>query len=597
LNGRWEFALDADANWQVPSDVVWRAHIEVPFAPETTASGINHTRFFKACWYRTHVAVPDMPAGDRLLLHFQAVDHDATVWIDGMRARRHEGGYTPFSVDLTPYLRRPAQLEIVVRAFDDPQDLAKPRGKQDWLEDPHLIWYPRTTGIWQSVWLERVPATSIAQLRWTADLARWEIELVARFDGVTCSDARLSVVLHIGDRVIAADDYGPFDGDVCRRIAFPDPGIDDYRNELLWSPQSPTLIDADIKLKSAAGRVIDHVKSYTALRAVGVQGHTIVLNGRPERLCMVLDQGYWPTSGLTAPSDAALRADVELVKAMGFNGVRKHQKIESPRYLYWADRLGLLVWEEMPSPYRFTTRSIELLTREWMQVIERDYSHPCIIAWVPFNESWGVPNLPEVPSERHFVQAIYHLTKTLDPTRPVIGNDGWESVDTDIIGIHDYDEDLDRLSQRYASIAELRPRFFSRERPGGRLLKLDETSETPPIMLTEFGGIALPGIGETGWGYTRARDEWELGRRYNELLDVVRSIELFSGFCYTQFADTYQERNGLLTADRVPKFALELIAQATRGPLSQRQREIESEWVERAERFRRRWNVSGPDDG
>src|SRR4029079_965966 len=234
-----------------------------------------------------------------------------------------------------------------------------------------------------------------------------------------------------GGRVIADDRSRVLGGEVHRRIAFSDPGIDDFRNELLWSPSSPKLIEARLQLWAERGELIDDVASYTALRSIAVQGDRVILNGRPYTLRMVLDQGYWPESGLTAPDDAALRRDVELAKAMGFNGVRKHQKIEDPRYLYWADHLGLLVWGEMTSAYRFNKSSLARLTREWMDAVRRDYSHPSIISWVPFNESWGVPNLPDNQPERHWVRALYHLTKTLDPTRPVIGNDGWESVATD----------------------------------------------------------------------------------------------------------------------------------------------------------------------
>ena len=252
-----------------------------------------------------------------------------------------------------------------------------------------------------------------------------------------------------------------------------------------------------MRLSNGAGELLDTVHSYTALRSIGVQGDRFVLNGRPYPLRMVLDQGYWPESGLTAPDDDALRRDVELAKAMGFNGVRKHQKIEDPRYLYWADALGLLVWEEMPSAYRFTRESIERLTREWIAAMERDASHPCIVAWVPFNESWGVPDLPDSPSQRHYVQALYHLTKTLDPTRPVIGNDGWESVATDIIGIHDYDDDPERIGRRYG-IDEVQSRLFKRERPGGRMLLLEGAQpQDQPMMLTEFGGIAYSP--DTAW--------------------------------------------------------------------------------------------------
>jgi hypothetical protein len=287
-------------------------------------------------------------------------------------------------------------------------------------------------------------------------------------------------------------------------------------------------------------------------------------------LRMVLDQGYWPETGLSAPDSAALRRDIELAKAMGFNGVRKHQKIEDPRYLYWADRLGMLVWEEMPSAYRFTTRAIERVTREWLEVMARDYSHPCIVAWVPFNESWGVPNLPDKAVERDWVLGIYHLTKTLDPTRPVVGNDGWESVATDIIGIHDYDHLPDQIAGRYGA-QENRPKLFRHARPGGRMLVLGNDAHLQhPVVLSEFGGIACSVDLDNTWGYRRSYAPEELLTMYRELLAVVRSRDMLAGFCYTQFADTYQEANGLLYADRTPKIPLEEILKATRGNRSPR---------------------------
>jgi hypothetical protein len=251
---------------------------------------------------------------------------------------------------------------------------------------------------------------------------------------------------------------------------------------------------------------------------------------------------------------------------MGFNGVRKHQKIESPRYLYWADRLGLLVWEEMPSAYRFTRTAIKRTVQEWTEAIERDYSHPCVIVWVPFNESWGVPELPSVGQHRSAVQALYHLTKTLDATRPVIGNDGWESTATDIIGIHDYDGDPAHITQRYGADMDT-AQLFDRRRPGGRVLTLDGYPHRgQPIMLTEFGGIAfLPGTRRSkDWGYTRTATQKEFGKLFHALLEAVIMSPLFSGFCYTQFADTFQERNGLLTADRQPKLPLTQIAKAVK---------------------------------
>ena len=564
LNGAWEFAFDPEGAWTQPSDVAWAEPIRVPFAPETPASGIGHTGFFRACWYRRGVELPDRASGERWLLHFGAVDYKATAWINGLYAGEHEGGYTPFTFDVTDFVTS-GVCEVVLRAEDDPHDLAKPRGKQDWQLEPHSIWYPRTTGIWQSVWMEKVPPTRIGRIAFTPHLARWEIGVEVWTEGEPRPGLRLAIKLRSGADVLATDTYQVISGEVHRGIALSDPGIDDSRNELLWSPHGPHLIEVQMELWGERGELIDQVTSYAAIRSATGQGDRFLLNGRPYPLRMVLDQGYWPDSGLTAPDDAALRRDVELAKAMGFNGVRKHQKIEDPRYLYWADTLGLTVWEEMPSAYRFTSQSVRRVSREWAEVIARDYSHPCIVAWVPVNESWGVPNLPENPRERHYVEALYHLTKTLDPTRPVIGNDGWESVATDIIGIHDYDDQPERMAKRYHSDDE-RPRLFKRERPGGRLLVLGGQQHADlPLMLTEFGGIALARNDQRSWGYSVAKTGDDFARRYERLLGVVRELQIIAGFCYTQFTDTYQEANGLLFADRTPKVAIERIAAATAG--------------------------------
>jgi beta-galactosidase/beta-glucuronidase len=565
LNGAWDFAIDADGLWTLPGEVRWSSSgINVPFAPETAASGVADTSFYRACWYRRAITLPDWQPDTRLLLHFGAVDYCASVWVNGQLAGFHRGGYTPFSFDITPLVDDTGSIAVVVRAEDDPQDLSTPRGKQDWQLHPHSIWYPRTTGIWQTVWIERVPATSIGWVTWTPNLERWEIGFGSGLSGIRREGLRLRVLLECREGIIADDTYRVVNEEVHRRIALSDPGVDDYRNELLWSPDSPTLITARLELWGERGDLIDRVASYTALRSIATQRDRIVLNNRPYFLRMVLDQGYWPEGGQTAPSDAHLRTDVELAKRMGFNGVRKHQKLEDPRYLYWADTLGLLVWGEMPSAYRFRPDSVERVTAEWTAAIERDGSHPCIVAWVPINESWGVPNLPDNPPERHYVQALYHLTRTLDPTRPVIGNDGWESVATDIVGIHDYDPDPDRIQRRYHGDREV-PRIFRRERPGGRLLVLGgDTHAELPIVLSEFGGIALNPSG-SAWGYSRAQSVEDFAVRFESLMQAVHSVGLFSGFCYTQFADTYQEVNGLLTADRRPKIPFSRIAAATRA--------------------------------
>jgi beta-galactosidase/beta-glucuronidase len=565
LNGPWDFEIEADGPPQRPEQQTWSRQIRVPFSPETSASGIGDTGLYRTCWYRRTFSAPELEPTQRLILHFGAVDYHATVWLNGARLGEHEGGYSPFSFDVTEHIDRSrTEQTIIVRADDDPTDLEKPRGKQDWQLDPHSIWYPRTTGIWQTVWLERVPEMRIQQLIWTSNVERWEIGLDASITAPLSCKLRLAVKLSLGDLVLAHDQYLVVAGEVHRRIALSDPGIDDFRNELLWSPAHPRLILAEVELTDLEGKRIDRVLSYTALRTIAVHRDRLLLNGRPYLLRMVLDQGYWPESGLTAPSDAALKRDVELTKSMGFNGARKHQKIEDPRYLYWADRLGLLVWEEMPSAYRFSKRSIERLTEQWMEILQRDVSHPCIMAWVPFNESWGVPNLPDSAPERNYVRALYYLTKTHDPSRPVVGNDGWESVATDIIGIHDYDASHERIARRYFA-HDVVPKLFKRERPGGRALLLEGHSRREhPIVLSEFGGIALRADDGT-WGYTRIEGVQGFERAFTQLMRVVRRLETLSGFCYTQLTDTYQEANGLLHADRTPKLPIHVIHHAVAG--------------------------------
>lgn len=589
LDGRWKFALDPESQWEQPESVKWDSSINVPFAPETPLSGIEATGLNKAAWYRRTFDAPEFHSGERLLLHFGAVDYQATVWVNGRVAARHEGGYSPFSTDITGLLLPEGPQNIVVRAEDDPLDLEKPRGKQDWKPEPHSIWYYRTTGIWQSVWLEVVPETYVGGLRWMPDARKWEIGLEVRLGGVRRADLHLHLRLTLGERLLADDVWVCDANEMTRRIAIPDPGIDDARNEILWHPDSPNLIDAELELRDRAGNVIDRVASYTALRSIALLGNRFVLNEKPFHLRLVLDQGYWADGGLTAPDDEALRRDVELAKAMGFNGVRKHQKIEDPRYLYWADRLGLLVWEEMPSAYSFSQRTAERVTSQWTEAILRDISHPCIVAWVPFNESWGVPDLPHSLAQRSFVQAMYHLTKALDPSRPVIGNDGWEALVTDIVTIHDYDADPERIARRYPSSMDGICSLLREERPGNKLLALDGfVYKDQPVVLSEFGGIAFSRDRARTWGYSRAGDSAEFARRYYRLMSAVRSLRLLAGFCYTQFTDTYQEANGLMYMDRTPKFPLHEIAVATRGPNGPEDDEVEAAWRDGREPTRRR---------
>jgi beta-galactosidase/beta-glucuronidase len=551
LDGSWDFAFDDAGAWSLPGDATFSQTITVPYVPEAPRSGIHDEGFHPVVWYRKtlELSADLAPNADQtLILHFGAVDYESDVWINGRHAARHIGGHTPVRVDITA--QDGNTIEIVVRAKDDPLDMHKPRGKQDWLPAPHGIWYPRTTGIWQSVWLERVSRSHIERIHWTPDFAQFTFRFDAKIRHPDLQ--KLRVRLSLDGRTLVEDEFGVTGSDTRRVIALPDPGIDDARAQYVWSPEHPQLIDAEVTLVGADGTVLDKVKSYTAIRGVSTANGRFIMNGRSTILRLVLDQGYW-REGIMTASDEELRRDVELTKSLGFNGVRKHQKIENPRFLYWADVLGLLVWEEMPSAYAFSTEAMARVTAEWQEAIERDYSHPCIVTWVPFNESWGIPELPHDPRQRSYQQALYHLTKGLDPTRPVSGNDGWEQIATDIFAVHDYDHDGDVLVGRYQTKEAFLGTLKS-FRSAGRVLEIDGFPYAgQPIMVTEFGGIAYFIGQEAGWGYSTATDTKDFLLRYADVLRGVTDSEIVAGFCYTQLTDTYQEQNGVLTMDRKPK--------------------------------------------
>jgi hypothetical protein len=337
---------------------------------------------------------------------------------------------------------------------------------------------------------------------------------------------------------------------------------------LLWSPESPALIDAELTVVASDGTVLDQVNSYLGLRSVGVVGDEILLNDRPFHMRAVLEQGYWPQSHLTAPSLEALREEVELTKSLGFNTVRIHQKVEDPRYLYWCDALGLAVWSETAGAYRFSDAAVAHLTREWLDIVRRDLSHPCIIAWVPFNESWGVPHLAHDPAQQAYTKALASLTRALDPTRPVVSNDGWEHTDSDLLTIHDYADTGAVLRERYGD-DEAVARTIAGLDPAGRRLWVGPAPEPGaiPILLTEFGGVCMDLRATAGsWGYSTAHSPDELRDRLRDLVGAVRSSTALRGFCYTQLTDTGLETNGLCDENRVPKIPMEDLQQIFAGP-------------------------------
>lgn len=567
LDGGWDFALDRDARWRRPADVVWDARIRVPFAPETPASGIRFEGFCTAFWYRRRVELPRPAPGERWLLHFGAVDHTATIWVDGVPVASHAGGYTPFSVDLAGIAPEGGAFEVAVRAFDDPLDLAKPRGKQEWRAQPHSIFYPRTSGIWRTVWAERVPFASIADVTWQADFERFELGVDAALDGVAGDAFRLRVCLRAGDRILVDDVYTAERGRVARRIPLPE-GFDE-RNELVWSPEWPRLLDATLTLERADGGVADRVETYTALRSVGCERGRFTLNGRPYFLRLVLDQGYWEESGATPPDAAALRHDVELARQLGFNGVRKHQKTEDPRWLAHADRLGLLVFTELPSAHDFSPLAVRRGLVEWSEIVRAHRAHPCVAGWIPLNESWGVQGIADRAEVRAYAAALVAIARALDGTRPVVANDGWEIPGGDLVCLHDYDQDAVALADRYRDAASIAAHLTGWSPMAGPHVRKRMLLDPPdvagrPVLVSEFGGIGLTDDPKA-WGYSMARDPEDLLLRYAALCRALVASEALSGFCYTQLTDTYQEGNGLARMDRALKVPREKIVLATAG--------------------------------
>jgi len=576
LGGKWGFAHDdedagARDGWPTLATPFDR-EITVPFPPESELSGIHDTAFHPVVWYRRVITPAEIAASgrrngdDRVLLHFGAVDYRATAWIDGRLIGEHEGGQTPFTFDITEHAASGEPLTLVLRAEDDPLDVSQPRGKQDWLENPHVIWYHRTTGIWQTVWLESVSSTHLSDIAWRTDIQAGTVLLDLELSRRPVTAVRVRVSLTHGETLLAMQEMTtsePRSRIVC---TIPKQLNGQAYEDLLWSPDKPRLIDARVQLLDAAGHTIDELWSYVGLRSVGSAGGHFLLNDRPLYVRSVLEQGYWPQSHLAAPDMAALRAEVQLIKDLGFNAARLHEKVEDPRFLYWADRLGLLVWGEIGSTFEFSATAVERVTREWMDVVRRDRSHPCIVTWVPLNESWGVQHIAHDPAQLHFAQALYHLTKALDPTRSVVSNDGWEHAESDLMTIHDYATSGASLGAAYRDVDTVAS-LIEGVGPVGRRMKLLPHGESDqPVMVTEFGGVTYaPDSAIETWGYSTASSPEEFAERVRDLFVALQRSPVLAGICYTQLTDTLQEANGLTDQYRRPKLPLDLIREIVLG--------------------------------
>lgn len=541
LNGEWDFSFD---------EPLFDKKIKVPFCYQSEMSGIGTAEVHHVVWYRKEFMVEkDRLLGKSLLLKFGAVDYETEVYVNQIYAAGHRGGHTPFEADITGLVTEGKNI-VTVKVMDY-SDADKPRGKQTWTGENFACWYTPTTGIWQSVWLEYAGKSYIKRIKATPDLDRNEVlceVFVSSMEALKTEISFLSIPAG-GDtqkdlgsiNIICENGYGK------GILALPD--LDVRREELIWTLARPNLIEMQVLLLN------DQVYSYFGLRSVSVSNGRILLNGEVLYQRLILDQGYWKESLLTPPDDEAIKQDIILSKKMGFNGARKHQKVEDPRYYYWADRLGFLVWGEMPSCFQYTDNTLERTSGELTEFIQRDYNHPSIITWVTANESWGMRNIRTDKSQQNFSNMLYYQAKALDKTRLVSGNDGWEQTEhTDILALHDYElmpentGKYDCMEEIIYGLAERRMVLAEGQKYGGQ-----------PVLMTEYGGIAFS-FDETGWGYyNKAGSLEEFMNRLEPVTDFLIKSRKFSGFCYTQLTDVMQETNGLLKEDRTPKVPLELL--------------------------------------
>lgn len=534
LNGEWEFDFDFDVKareekryegGELPK------RITVPFCPESTLSGIGYTDFIKAVCYRRTIELTDDELEGNVFLHFGAVDFHSYIYVNGVLADEHVGGYASFKVDITKHVKAGENVIFVI-AEDDLKSGTQPAGKQSPKRESYGCSYTRTTGIWQTVWLEFTPKAYVKSCRYYPDITNGtltvmgevvgsgELELVSSFEGVPAGETKLTV------------NGGAFSAQI------------KLSEVHLWEIGCGRLYDLEVRFGG------DVVKSYFGMREVKLDGLRFMLNGRPVFLRTVLDQGFYPDGIYTARDDAALLNDIKISRAAGFHGARLHQKVFEKRFIYHCDREGYIVWGEHAN-WIMDYMNLEAQGNficEWSEILERDFNSPAIIGWCPFNETWGYK---ETERGSRLLESVYRLTKLYDATRPCIDTSGNYHINKkEIHDVHDYEQNLERFKECYAHIGEGIVNDQIRRSEGDVQPYLGE-----PVYVSEYGGIKWPPAEDSGWGYgNEPKDLAEFVERYCALTDTLLTNEYVMGLCYTQLYDVEQEHNGLYYYDRTPKF-------------------------------------------
>ena len=547
LNGPWTYTFDFGCSGLAQGYAAsegFSGQIIVPFCPESELSGVGYKDFIPCMWYQRKVDVPAAWAGKKVLIHFGAVDFNCALYVNGQLAGRHWGGTVSFEIDITRFAPAGQPANLVLLVEDDVRSGVQPGGKQSARFASWGCRYTRTTGIWQTVWMEAVDPCGLRSVYVKPDLDGSRFIVEPRFYGLQRGQ-RLRVTLRDGGaKPVAVVTEAASDA---ATLLLPIPA----KRLRTWSPEDPFLYDLQFEVLDAEGAVIDAVSSYVGLRKIHIEGNRLYLNNKPLFLRLVLDQGFYPDGIWTAPSDAALKADIERSLAVGFNGARLHQKVFEERFHYWADRLGYLTWGESSSWGANSNNELSArnFISEWEEIVVRDRNHPSIIAWTPFNESWD--RAKEVEAARchdRMVADVYKITKALD-YRPVNDVSGGYHVVTDIWSYHNYEQDAAKLLEEQTLKGD------------GTVPTFDVARECPyggqPYILDEYGGIrwVIEQYSEKTWGYGKTPEDLEeVYTRLAALTDAIRSLDYISGFCYTQLTDVEQEQNGIYTYDRQEKF-------------------------------------------
>ncbi len=543
LNGTWTYSFDfgqtgADRNFR--NSKGFDGKITVPFCPESSLSGVKHTDFIPCIWYQRTITVPETWGGKNILLNFGAVDYDATIFIDGKKVGRHCGAGSSFSIDITKFVKAGSSANLVIQVKDNLRGGKQPGGKQSTGYYSAGCNYTRVTGIWQTVWMEAVCPEALKQVFATPDIDQQQLVVRPEFyeEGNGCM---LTVQVFDEKQKLVSTKTAPATNNTV--IVLP------IKNPKLWSPEEPNLYDVIYTVRDAKGNVLDKVKSYAGMRKIHLAGGYFYLNNKPYYQRLVLDQGFYPDGIWTAPSDEALKHDIEMSKAVGFNGARLHQKVFEERYFYWADKLGYITWAEQAS-WGLDVNNEEAVRNfltEWADEVVRDRNHPSIVTWTPLNETWGARDGVYV----RFVNDLYNLTKAIDPTRPVNDASGDAHVKTDIWSVHDYSREYEKLVENH-TFRDGAPHYRNM---GGKDYLADW--EGQPYMIDEFGGLGWIPKEEraNSWGYgAQIETEDEFFRILEKEVDAIKACKGVVGFCYTQITDVEQEKNGVYYYDRRPKF-------------------------------------------